>query len=140
TPRHLRAGDRQRRVDQGGREGFDPGVSEKGDRPIVALVRDAVDADRKAIVWMFARAFHEDPAAVWLRPDSADRAAQMSVGYRWLFDEGAGGMRLVTPEREAASLWKFSTQLERSAQAWAFADMPFPTASETPEDRMRLMM
>ena len=100
-------------------------------------VRDALGADRNDIVAMLARAFQEDPAAVWLQPDPAERKAEALAGFAMLFDLDAAGLRLTTPDRTAASLWLFSTESARAANAHTSSS----AANETPHTRRsRLMM
>nr|WP_298669071.1 GNAT family N-acetyltransferase [uncultured Sphingomonas sp.] len=69
-------------------------------------MRVAGNADRDAIAAMLARAFQDDPATSWILPDPADRARRLPRLFRLLFDGDAGGMRLVTPGGEAATLWR----------------------------------
>lgn len=66
----------------------------------------ARDADRDAVAAMLARAFQDDPATSWILPDPTERARRLPRLFRLLFDGDAGGMRLVTPGGEAATLWR----------------------------------
>lgn len=69
-------------------------------------VRDARQDDRARVAAMLARAFAEDPAMAYIFPDSADRATRLPKLFALLFDEDAGGMRLIDAERTAATLWR----------------------------------
>lgn len=65
---------------------------------------------------MLARAFSHDPAFAYIFPDPAVRAARLPGLFALLFDgDGRGGMRLVSPTREAASLWRAPA---RAAAGW----------------------
>ncbi len=56
---------------------------------------------------MMARAFHADPAFAFIFPDAADRARRLPRLFRLLFDsDGRAGMRLVTMDGAAATLWR----------------------------------
>lgn len=77
-------------------------------------VRPAVDADRRGISDMLARAFMEDPVVAWIRPDRESRLDQSIASFGQVFDADAAGMRFTTPGHEAASLWRFSKQADRS--------------------------
>lgn len=56
---------------------------------------------------MLARAFSRYPVFAYIFPDPAIRAAKLPKLFALLFDsDGRGGMRLVSPGREAASLWR----------------------------------
>lgn len=69
-------------------------------------IRDADDAQRSAVATMLARAFADDPATSYIFPDPHDRAKRLPKLFALLFDEDAGGMRLVTGEAQAATLWR----------------------------------
>ena len=69
-------------------------------------VRAATAADRTAVAAMLARAFRDDPAMSFVFPDPRDRAVRLPRLFALLFDEDAGGMRLVTAGGEAATLWQ----------------------------------
>ncbi|WP_349293270.1 GNAT family N-acetyltransferase [Sphingomonas lycopersici] len=69
-------------------------------------LRVAGHADRDAIAAMLARAFADDPATSYILPDPVDRAKRLPRLFRLLFEGDAGGMRLVTPGGEAATLWR----------------------------------
>lgn len=68
--------------------------------------RFAGGADRDAVAGLFARAFQDDPAMRWVFPDPAARARRLPLLFRVLFDSDAGGMRLLTADGEAATLWR----------------------------------
>ncbi|MDB5680141.1 N-acetyltransferase [Sphingomonas bacterium] len=70
------------------------------------MIRDAVPADRAAIAAMLARAFADDPAMAYIFPDPRDRAKRLPKLFGLLFDADAPGMRLVTGDAEAATLWQ----------------------------------
>jgi hypothetical protein len=69
-------------------------------------IRVAGSADKARIAVMLARAFADDPAMTYIFPDPAIRAHKMPRLLGLLFDEDAGGMRLVTAGGEAATLWR----------------------------------
>lgn len=69
-------------------------------------VRMAGGSDRGRVAAMLARAFADDPAMTWIFPDPADRAKRLPRLFGLLFNEDAGGMRLVTSGGEAATLWR----------------------------------
>jgi GNAT superfamily N-acetyltransferase len=67
----------------------------------------AGDADRDRIADMLARAFIDDPATSFIFPDPVERAKRLPRLFRLLYDEdSAHGVRLVTREGEAATLWR----------------------------------
>mgnify|MGYP001028946507 FL=1 len=68
--------------------------------------RRATEADRDAVTAMLARAFQDDPATSYILPDPADRARRLPRLFRLLYESDGGGMRLVTPGGEAATLWR----------------------------------
>lgn len=70
------------------------------------MIRDAVPADRGPIAAMLARAFADDPAMAYIFPDPRDRAKRLPRLFALLFDEDAPGMRLVTGDAQAATLWQ----------------------------------
>lgn len=72
----------------------------------MTLVRTAGRADRDRVAALLARAFADDPAMAWIFPDPRDRAKRLPRLFRLLFDDDAGGMRLVTAGGEAATLWR----------------------------------
>ncbi|MFW2852166.1 GNAT family N-acetyltransferase [Sphingomonas sp. TX0543] len=74
----------------------------------------AGNADRDMVAAMLARAFQDDPATSWILPDHADRARRLPRLFRLLFDGDAGGMRLITPGGEAATLWRGPGQADIS--------------------------
>ncbi|MES2097887.1 MAG: GNAT family N-acetyltransferase [Pseudomonadota bacterium] len=69
-------------------------------------IRDATEAERAAVAAMLARAFADDPATSYIFPDPRDRAKRLPRLFALLFDEDAQGMRLVTGEAQAATLWR----------------------------------
>lgn len=69
-------------------------------------IRVAGNADRDAVAAMLARAFADDPAMSYIFPDPAVRTRKMPGLFRLLFDEDAGGMRLLTAGGEAATFWR----------------------------------
>ncbi|HEX4693979.1 GNAT family N-acetyltransferase [Sphingomonas sp.] len=70
------------------------------------MIRDAGPGDRSAVAAMLARAFADDPAMSYIFPDPRDRAKRLPRLFALLFDEDAPGMRLVTGEARAATLWQ----------------------------------
>lgn len=72
----------------------------------MTIVRLAGDAERARVAAMLGRAFADDPAMSWIFPDAANRAMRLPCLFALLFDEDAGGMRLMTANGEAATLWR----------------------------------
>ena len=72
----------------------------------MTAIRVAGGADRARVAAMLGRAFADDPAMRWIFPDAADRATRLPRLFALLFDDDAGGMRLVTQGGEAAALWR----------------------------------
>ena len=76
------------------------------ERPTPTEVRDATAADAPLVVRTLTRAFAEDPVFDWVLPDPAARARYGPRIFDMFF---AGiepaGMRLVTPDCSAATLW-----------------------------------
>jgi GNAT superfamily N-acetyltransferase len=72
----------------------------------IASIRVAGRADRGPVAAMLSRAFADDPAMSYIFPDHAARARKMPGLFRLLFDEDAGGMRLLTAGGAAATLWR----------------------------------
>lgn len=70
------------------------------------MTRVAGTADRDRVATMLARAFADDPAMAWIFPDRADRTRRLPRLFALLFDDDAGGMRLITDGGEAATLWR----------------------------------
>lgn len=70
------------------------------------MIREAVPGDRAAVAAMLARAFADDPAMSYIFPDPRDRARRMPRLFALLFDEDAGGLRLVDDDAHAATLWQ----------------------------------
>ena len=70
------------------------------------VIRDAAATDRPAVAAMLARAFADDPAMSYIFPDPRDRAKRLPRLFAILFDVDAGGMRLVTGDAQAATLWQ----------------------------------
>ena len=77
-------------------------------------IRVAGNADKARIAAMLARAFADDPATSYIFPDPMVRARKLSGLFALLFDEDAGGMRLVTAGGEAATLWRGPGQTRTS--------------------------
>lgn len=69
-------------------------------------IRDCTDADRAAVVATLSRAFTGDPAMSYIFPNPADRAKRLPRLFAMLYDEDASGMRLVTGDARAATLWQ----------------------------------
>lgn len=67
---------------------------------------NAVEEGRDRVAAMLSRAFADDPAMSYIFPDAAVRTRKMPGLFRLLFDEDAGGMRLLTAGGEAATLWR----------------------------------
>lgn len=72
----------------------------------MTIVRLAGGAERERVAAMLGRAFADDPAMRWIFPDVADRATRLPRLFALLFDEDAAGMRLMTENAEAATLWR----------------------------------
>ena len=73
----------------------------------VASVRLAVAGDRAAAAAALARAFADDPAFGYIYPDPAVRARLLPRLFALFFDsDGRAGMRLVTEDMTAVSLWR----------------------------------
>jgi ribosomal protein S18 acetylase RimI-like enzyme len=70
------------------------------------VIREATDADRTAVAAMLARAFADDPAMSYIFPDPRDRAKRLPRLFALLFDADAPGLRLVTGDAQAATLWQ----------------------------------
>jgi len=70
------------------------------------VIRDATAADGAAIAGMLARAFADDPAMCYIFPDPRDRAKRLPRLFALLYDADAPGLRLVTGEAQAATLWQ----------------------------------
>ena len=70
------------------------------------MIRDANDTDRAAVAAMLARAFGDDPAMSYIFPDPRDRAKRLPRLFALLFDADAPGLRLVTGDAQAATLWQ----------------------------------
>ena len=87
-------------------------------------VRVAGTADRARIATLLARAFSDDPAIAYLFPDALKREKRLPRLFATLFDGDAlGGMRLMTPAGEAATLWRGPGQSQTGLlgllpQAW----------------------
>lgn len=70
-------------------------------------LRLATAADRKPVAAMLARAFADDPAQRFLFPDRADRLKRMPRLFALLYAvDGPVGMRLMTNDGAAATLWR----------------------------------
>ena len=62
---------------------------------------------RDAAVATLAAAFQDDPAIVYMMPDSASRPRRLTRLYRWMFAEHlANGIVLGTPGAEVVTLWR----------------------------------
>jgi len=70
------------------------------------VIRDATDVDRPAVAAMLGRAFADDPAMSYIFPDPRDRAKRLPRLFALLFDADAPGLRLVTGDAQAATLWQ----------------------------------
>nr|WP_240047697.1 GNAT family N-acetyltransferase [Sphingomonas panacisoli] len=69
-------------------------------------MREATPDDRTAVAAMLARAFANDPAMSYIFPDPRDRAKRLPRLFALLFDADAPGLRLVTGDAQAATLWQ----------------------------------
>lgn len=70
-------------------------------------IRDATQADREAVCAMLGSAFSADPAMSYIFPEARTRARRVTTLFKLLFDsDGARGMRLVTGDAAAATLWR----------------------------------
>jgi len=73
----------------------------------VSDIRDVTAADRDAVCAMLASAFSADPAMSYIFPEARTRARRLVGLFKLLYDsDGANGMRLVTGEALAATLWR----------------------------------
>lgn len=70
------------------------------------MIRDAGQDDRDTVTAMLARAFADDPAMTYIFPDPRERAKRLPRLFALLFDADAPGMRLVTGDGQAATLWQ----------------------------------
>lgn len=70
------------------------------------MIREAVQDDRASIAAMLGRAFADDPAMSYIFPNPSDRAKRLPRLFAILFDADAPGMRLVTGDAQAATLWQ----------------------------------
>lgn len=69
-------------------------------------VRDATPHDRALIVETLSRAFFEDPALHFIFPHVTTRLKRLPKLFGLLFDSDAVGMRLVTGNAQAVTLWR----------------------------------
>lgn len=70
-------------------------------------IRDATAADREAVCAMLGSAFSADPAMSYIFPEARTRAHRVTKLFKLLYDsDGADGMRLVTGDATAATLWR----------------------------------
>lgn len=70
-------------------------------------IRDATPADAPRVIAMLSRAFGADPVFDWVFPDAADRAKRIPRVFDLFFaGDTPPGMRLVTPDCAAATLWR----------------------------------
>lgn len=75
-------------------------------KPTPIEVREATPADQPRVVATLTRAFAEDPVVQWILPDPEVRARRMPRVFDMFFAGNAPpGMRLVTPDCTAATLW-----------------------------------
>lgn len=70
------------------------------------MIREAAPTDRGAVAAMLGRAFADDPAMSYIFPNPRDRAKRLPRLFALLFDLDAPGMRLVTGDAQAATLWQ----------------------------------
>jgi len=70
------------------------------------MIRDATQHDRAAVAAMLGRAFANDPAMSYIFPDPRDRAKRLPRLFAILFDANTPGMRLITGDAQAATLWQ----------------------------------
>jgi len=69
-------------------------------------IRDATPADAPRVVATLSRAFEQDPVFDWVFPDPAARARSAPKVFELFFAGNAPpGMRLVTPDCSAVTLW-----------------------------------
>jgi ribosomal protein S18 acetylase RimI-like enzyme len=72
----------------------------------VPTVRSATKADIPAVGGIFARAFYDDPVAVYIQPDDARRERRSPTFWRTVASVAfSKGEVLVTDGAEAAALW-----------------------------------
>lgn len=69
-----------------------------------ALVRQADDADRQAVLDILTEAFMDDPLVCWIFPEASERGRLQSHFYRPLLTHPAGEAYLAG-RREGASVW-----------------------------------
>lgn len=70
------------------------------------MIRDAGQDDRAKVAAMLGRAFANDPAMSYIFPDPRDRAKRLPRLFAILYDADAPGLRLVTGDAQAATLWQ----------------------------------
>ena len=70
------------------------------------MIREALPGDRAAVIAMLGHAFADDPAMSYIFPDPRERAKRLPRLFGLLFDEDASGLRLVTGDAYAATLWR----------------------------------
>jgi ribosomal protein S18 acetylase RimI-like enzyme len=88
---------------------------------------------------MLARAFADDPAVVWLRPDPVERLERSVASFAVVFDQDADGLRLVTSGYESASLWRRSSLSEPTIASRKNAPATPRSASSANADRARVL-
>ena len=88
---------------------------------------------------MLARAFADDPAVVWLRPDPVERVERSVASFAFVFDQDADGLRLVTSGYESASLWRRSSVSEPTIASRKNAPAAPGSASSASADRARVL-
>lgn len=93
------------------------------ERPPPTEVRDATPADAPRVIATLSRAFDTDPVFEWVFPDPATRAQRVPKVFDLFFaGDAPPGMRLVTPDCAAATLWRAPDMLHEHGgglgEAW----------------------
>lgn len=78
-------------------------------------IRAAMASDRAQVAATLARAFADDPAMSYIFPDRSARMRRLPRLFALLFDSDAIGLRLMTREGDAATLWR---PPGRAANGW----------------------
>lgn len=83
----------------------------------VPPVREAREDEAPAIAEMLAGAFADDGVSLWLDPEPEGRDERSVGAFERVFAGDAEGMRLVTDDLSAASLWRRAGQDEAAGEA-----------------------
>ena len=90
----------------------------------MTTIRDATADDAHAVARTLARAFATDPAMSYIFPDPARRAKGLPRLFAQLFAQDRDGMRLVSADADAATLWRRPGRPE--APIWSTAARAVP--------------